>query len=347
MYKLGQFLRQNYDQYLGPTHSPREVYARSSIEHRCIESVSCLLAGAYPPVTKDWQWNNGTDAELGLHWQPFPIETFMPKNDDPMLVPDKKCPNVDKEVKEIMNSIEVKHFLESYAKDNMSSINKLFNETIKTLGRGQQLWDTLSIELDRNYIWNNLSFETQKKYVSILEEFSRLTFVYDWNRDLIKKVRVGSLVETLLTNMQIIVNKTKTDNNYKLFLYSTHDSIVAPLLQAFEVYNNLIPTFGSAVIFELHENNNKTNDYFVRIYYFNETLTREPYILTSKNSTESNFTQLYEKSKEKWFIKDFNNLCGISDKKENIIMAEMTFMVIGIGLGVALLGLAIIAFSCI
>jgi predicted N-acyltransferase len=154
----------------------------------------------------------------------------MLKTDDPMLVADKKCPNVDKEVKEIMNSKDVKQFLENYAKNNMSSINKLFNETIKTLGRGQQLWDTLNIELDRNYIWNNLSFETQKEYVLILEEFSRLAIVYEWNRDLIKNVRVGSLVETLLINMQIIVNKTKTNNNYKLFLYSTHDSIVGPLL---------------------------------------------------------------------------------------------------------------------
>jgi hypothetical protein len=343
MYKLGQFLRQNYDQYLGPTHSPREVYVRSSIEHRCIESVSCLLAGAYPPVTKDWQWNKGTDAELGLKWQPFPIETFMPKTDDPMLVPDKKCPNVDKEVKEIMNSHEVKRFLENYAKSNTSSrINKLFNETIETLGRGQQLWDTLSIELDRNYIWDNLSFETQKEYVSILEEFTRLSFVYEWNRDLIKNVRVGSLVETLLTNMQIIVNKTETDNNYKLFLYSTHDVIVAPLLQAFEVYNNLIPTYGSAVIFELHENKNKTNDYFVRIYYFNETLRREPYFLTSKN-----FTELYEKSKEKWFIKDFNKLCGINDKENDNFSNEMTFIAIGFGIGVTFVGLGSTVFFCI
>jgi hypothetical protein len=42
--------------------------------------------------------------------------------------------------------------------------------------------------------------------------------------------------------------------------------------------------------------------------------------------------------------KIFNNLCGISDNKENIILAEMTFMVIGISIGVALLGLSITGF---
>ncbi len=42
MYKLGQNIRKEY-----------EVYARSSISSQCIESVSCLLSGAYPPKSKE------------------------------------------------------------------------------------------------------------------------------------------------------------------------------------------------------------------------------------------------------------------------------------------------------
>ena len=86
LYKTGQFIRKEYQQYLGDKYSPREVYARSSITDRCIESLSSLLAGAYPPNSKEWQWNNGTDAELGHIWQPIPIETFMPDYDDLVLV---------------------------------------------------------------------------------------------------------------------------------------------------------------------------------------------------------------------------------------------------------------------
>lgn len=47
LHNLGKFIRTEYKDYLGK--SPREVYVRSSIEHRCIESVSALLSGAYPP----------------------------------------------------------------------------------------------------------------------------------------------------------------------------------------------------------------------------------------------------------------------------------------------------------
>ena len=62
MYKRGQFIRQEYDSFLGDKHSPREVYVRSSLTDRCIESVSCLLSGAYSLTQKSWEWNNGSDA---------------------------------------------------------------------------------------------------------------------------------------------------------------------------------------------------------------------------------------------------------------------------------------------
>ena len=85
LYKTGQFIRQEYGQYLGDKYSPREVYARSGMVDRCMESLSCLLAGAYPPKPKLWQWSNGSDSELGLIWQPIPIETFMPIQEDVVL----------------------------------------------------------------------------------------------------------------------------------------------------------------------------------------------------------------------------------------------------------------------
>lgn len=85
MFKLGQFIRQQYDHYLGQKFSAREVYARSSASDRCLESASLLLAGAYPPNSSTTQWNNGSDADLGRVWQPIPIQTFIPKRDDTVL----------------------------------------------------------------------------------------------------------------------------------------------------------------------------------------------------------------------------------------------------------------------
>ena len=82
MYELGQFIRQEYHSYLGDNYSASEVYARSSITDRCIESTSVLLSGAYPPIPKAWQWSQGSNATLGNVWQPILIQTFTPKSDD-------------------------------------------------------------------------------------------------------------------------------------------------------------------------------------------------------------------------------------------------------------------------
>ena len=85
LYKTGQFMRKEYNEYLGKEYSPLEVYVRSSLADRCEESASLLLSGAYPPKQKYWQWNNGTDAILGKYWQPFPIKTVMPDTEDLVL----------------------------------------------------------------------------------------------------------------------------------------------------------------------------------------------------------------------------------------------------------------------
>lgn len=45
MYRLGEVIRNRYNQYLGDRFSPREVYVRSSAIDRCLESAQLVLAG--------------------------------------------------------------------------------------------------------------------------------------------------------------------------------------------------------------------------------------------------------------------------------------------------------------
>jgi hypothetical protein len=112
MYKVGQLIHNEYKTFFGDMYSPHDIYVRSSIAQRCIESVSSLLAGAFPP-TKAWQWSNASDAPLAMMWQPFPIETFMPQSEDFLLTVKKKCPNADKELEKIVSSDVVKNFLKT------------------------------------------------------------------------------------------------------------------------------------------------------------------------------------------------------------------------------------------
>ncbi len=143
MYKVGQLIHDEYKQFFGDMYSPHDVYVRSSASHRCIESVSSLLAGAFPP-TKAWQWSNASDAPLAKLWQPFAIETFIPQTDDILLTADKKCPNYDAELKKVTDSDKVKSFLKSKA-DFLANITKITGTKMSEVDYGNYSTDSLSI----------------------------------------------------------------------------------------------------------------------------------------------------------------------------------------------------------
>jgi hypothetical protein len=116
---------------LGQNYSPQEVYARSSITERCVESV-CIY---YLTNPKGWQWNNRSDADLGHLLQSFPIDTFRPKFEDLVLNQEKYCPIVDIEKEKIYNSERVKKFAEEF-NDLYKNLSKVVgHEMDKSTGR--------------------------------------------------------------------------------------------------------------------------------------------------------------------------------------------------------------------
>ncbi|CAG2172297.1 unnamed protein product, partial [Oppiella nova] len=271
LYKLGEFIRQEYNDYLGDKYSPREVYVRSSITDRCIESTSSLLAGAYPPKQPEWQWNKGEDAKLGLVWQPFPIQTFMPHEDDLVCNQDKECPIVDKEKAKIYERPELKKFVEDN-KELYANMTKATGWAISTIADASTLYDTLKIESDHNYFWNSTWTKEEEQHILDQLLVSRNTeFKYDWDSPIIKRLRGGGLAKELTKNFNKVVNKS---NEKKLYVYSTHDTTVAALINAMNFPNHVFPPFGATLLLELHQNN-KTNDYFVRAFYQNETTINE------------------------------------------------------------------------
>jgi hypothetical protein len=108
----------------------------------------------------------------------------------------------------------------------------------------------------------------------------------------------------------------KTDEELKLFLYSTHDSMLAVLMHALNVYNNELIPFSASLLFELHQNEINSN-YFVRIYYYNETLTdKSPHLLSLPNCdylTDCPLDKFFSLTKE-LIPEDWDKECGIEDK---------------------------------
>jgi hypothetical protein len=310
MYKLGQYIRKAYDSYLGQNYSPQEVYARSSITQRCVESVSYLLSGVYPPNLKEWQWNNESDVDLSHLLQSFSVETFRPKFEDLVLNQEKYCPIVDIEKEKIYNSERVKKFLEEH-KDLYKNLSKVVGHEID-ISTGRALHGTLEIEaMDFDYYWSHAwTKEEQKKIIDQLYHSHRMSYRIDWDSPIIKRLRAGGLVNELNKNFQKVLDN---QNDKKLYVYSTHDTQVAALMHALNIFNDNMPPFGATLLFELHQNlNSVNNDYFVKLYYHNETLTGIPHKIPftdCQNLIECPVLKFFESTKY-LIYNDFDKECN-------------------------------------
>lgn len=82
-YKLGEYLRNRYNDFLGDYYIPENVMARSVEFDRSKMSLQLVLSSLYPPK-KDQIWNEN------LNWQPIPI-VYIPKVFDILMIPEE-CP---------------------------------------------------------------------------------------------------------------------------------------------------------------------------------------------------------------------------------------------------------------
>jgi lysosomal acid phosphatase len=302
------------------------------------------LAGSYPPKNKQWQWNNGSDAELGLLWQPFPIETFMPKINDSLLDVDKECPNADKELKKIFSSEKVINILNAN-KLFLDNLTHFVGQEVNTLKLANRLYEDLLIEYNRGYKWSDMkiwSEDYEKVVFEKLLPLAKFLWAVEWDNKLIERTRAGNLINELVNNMKNKIDG-KTDEELNLFLYSTHDTMLAVLMDALNVYNNELIPFSASLLFELHENTSN-NNYFVRIYYYNETLTdKSPHLLSLPNCdylTDCPLDKFFSLTKE-LIPEDWDKECGTNDKKVNFFVANIVILVINLVLVFVLVGLIV------
>ncbi|CAG2113415.1 unnamed protein product, partial [Medioppia subpectinata] len=292
-YKLGQYIRHHYDQYLDHDYNPREVYARSSAKSRCLDSVTTLLAGLYPPNNTLYQWGDtNSTVPLGQSWQPIPIYTY-PKermNDDLLLRTDRKCAVADKIVTQMLNTPEVVKALDG-VNELLVKLNETMGAKIRSLFDVKAVYDHLWVESQRGYHWSAKGVWSREFEVGVfaaLKPLAELLWFQEWNSKVVQRLRAGPLVGELTANFEHKVSGNKSgisDNSgTKLNVYSANDAVVSVLMRALDVYNNAIVPFSATLLFELHQKLGVTGaeGHFVRLYYYNATLQegKQPYLFT-------------------------------------------------------------------
>ena len=280
MYSFGQDLRKRYSHYLGD--SPKNIYLRSSASNRCIESASALVSGLYPPKNR-WIWSKDLIAQF---WQPIAIQTVL-KSSDGLLVPNSDCPAADAAYEQTMRSKEVQQFLDSQ-KDFIKKVEEKTGEKYTKLRQLDYLFDTLKAEttFDEPKPMPKWVHELGNDTFERLKEFEWKAFKYDWSSKTVQRLRAGLILKELTNNMEKAIKGEK--HLKKVYSYASHDTLLVVILQALGLYSGIPPSYGSALLFELHEINGQ---HFINLVYANVTPVLNYKELELKNCRLDNQTK--------------------------------------------------------
>lgn len=233
-YAMGSHLRSRYAHFL--TGNPHELRVWSSDRDRCLASAQCHLAGFSVP-SADWAWNKT------FHWQPVPIHT-RPTFEDGMLVPgDAYCPEANAEEQRVKNSPEAQAFLKKYHNLYVSLTEKT-GDIIADWSDVEYVYDALLIEQYHNYtvpkwakeLWKDMMYQSDQ------------SFVFLTKTPLLKRLRAGLLAANLSRNLE---EAAQNKSQYKVFMYSTHDTEISAILDALGVFDGHAPPYCSALLLEL------------------------------------------------------------------------------------------------
>ncbi|KAL7295980.1 hypothetical protein TKK_0010538 [Trichogramma kaykai] len=249
-YRLGEMLRERYDELLGELYQADAIYARSTDYRRAKMCLQLVLAALYPPKGPQI-WRDE------LAWQPIPAE-YAPSIKDWLMIPEE-CPEYLKEHKDVKSLPEVKEKIDKLS-EFMSNLTEWTGREISYVNDMYNLYHILvaeqamGLELPR---WAKEVFPKGQLYDGIqlwYEIFSKTTHM--------RRTNGGKLLHNVLSHMSDLERGQRAP---KLGLYSGHETNVAAILQTLGLWYPHVPEYSSAVVLELHE---KDSQYYVKVLYY-------------------------------------------------------------------------------
>lgn len=107
------------------------------------------------------------------------------------------------------------------------------------------------------------------------QELRDLSFTVDTFNHEMKRLKGGPFVKEMVEHFDSVATNTLDPSNRKMFMYSAHDTTVAPVLHTLGVFNMIAPPYASMVVVELLDRAGLV----VRVSYKNDS-SEDPYVLT-------------------------------------------------------------------
>ncbi|KAL0113399.1 hypothetical protein PUN28_012514 [Cardiocondyla obscurior] len=261
-YELGQVLHSRYKNFLGDLYLPNLVKGHSSDYDRTKMSLQLLLASLFPPVNIRQRWNPT------LNWQPIPT-SYVPRVDDNFFLSDE-CPQFLNEYNRVLNLSVTKKTLSRF-QDMMNNLTQLTGKKIEKPLDIYYLYHTFVAESSMNFTLPEWAYD----YFPYGLLFNATVAGYDIANftPLLRKLYSGPIIRAITENMLAVQNaewnstnhKNKNLTSTKIYLYSGHETNIASLLHAFNVYTPHIPEYSSAIILELLQQNHQ---YYVKLLHY-------------------------------------------------------------------------------
>lgn len=286
MFKLGKFIRSRYNDFIGD--NMRKIYSRSSDVERCIESSLALLAGLYKPHDKKI-WTNE------LPWVPVPVHSTPPSDDYILNEAGSKVIDLfHEELAKVQENEVVKKLYDVSTQDrellereNGNDFDHFvkFKCTFSCLdieqrnGYEMPAWYTPELK-KRLYNYAGLAFSLAASGTQKLLKLRSCCLL----KDMVDRMEAAEVVEAdlgdKLSEFAII---SSTAYYRKIVHYSTHDSIIAVMLDALNLNGKpdpIPPAFGATFFFELYadvdEAGNQVGEKYLKIFYLDNTESELP-----------------------------------------------------------------------
>ncbi|XP_076646048.1 venom acid phosphatase isoform X2 [Halictus rubicundus] len=251
-FQLGKVLHERYSAFLGDLYTPQSVSGLSSDYDRTKMSLQLVLAALFPPNSEQ-KWNPR------LNWQPIPTR-YLLRVEDNIFLPDD-CPLYLAEYDRVLQSTE--------GKIGLSKFSNFMRQLTVWSGKN------ITTPLDMYYLYHTLMAEYSlglplppwtREIFPDGELLNGTVFAYNIASATpeLKKLYAGPYLRLVTRTMLDFVTGTSVKGR-KLYLYSGHETNIAALLHALDLYKPHVPAYSSSVILELHEIN---NEFYVKVLHY-------------------------------------------------------------------------------
>lgn len=252
-YELGASLRKRYNKFLNQTYHKSDISVVGSNMERTKMSSLLVLAGLYPPKGQQ-VW------EDSMKWQPIPIN-YIPSGISLYIKATSLCPTYKSEYKLVNDSAEYKKDLSQFD-ELMRNLYDLTGREMKDSGDIIHIYHTLTAEMSMGLPLP----EWTKPYYPNGPLINGSLFYYKSRSytPKLRKLNGGMFLRKIVNDMNIDKDR-KSKERPKINLYSVHESNIAAVLYALDLWKYRMPEYSCGVIFELHEKDSKQ---FIKILYY-------------------------------------------------------------------------------